>query len=253
MVTLTQMDPCPGFTPSMGLLLEFMSRILSMPSLYACFLSTAGAIASRYAGSDMQLPDEFINGVMWRAVSFCTSLQVCTENPDIVASFCSYLNVLVEYYPANLVALAENSWAPLIVDCLVIQERFALKALLAFIARLVGSEPACRGVAVDMLGQKVLKHVIAGIGGGAALSLVVDYTLVLYRFVPRLMDRYCVCYPRETGVICEGLLSVSGFPSANVGADEKRGFMVEALGTQQYSKFKDVVKRFSGKCRGHSL
>jgi hypothetical protein len=248
MLTLTQMDPCPGFSPSMPILLEFMSRILGMPTLYACYLSTAGAIASRYAGSkrpDMRLPDEFIYGVVRRGAGFFKSLEICTNNPDIIASFCSYLNVLIEHYPANLIATAESCWIPLVVECLVIQERFALKALLAFIARLVGSGPTCRSVVVDVLGRTVLQHVLKGIGGGAPLSLLVDYSLVLYRYV--------VCYPGETRVVCEGLLGVTGFPSGNVGGEEKVKWVREVFGTGQWSRFKEVVRVFSGKCRGHQL
>jgi hypothetical protein len=65
--------------------------------------------------------------------------------------------------------------------------------------------------------------------------------------------RYAITYPQETIGICGELMSQSGFPSVNVGEEEKRGFMVEVMGTKQYTKFKEVVKRFSGMCRGHQL
>lgn len=60
-------------------------------------------------------------------------------------------------------------------------------------------------------------------------------------------------YPDQTCNICDVLLRQPGFPSIKVGNDEKRAFLIEFRGTRQYSKFKEVVKRFAGKCRGHEL
>ena len=53
--------------------------------------------------------------------------------------------------------------------------------------------------------------------------------------------------------MCVEILQTPAFPTPNVGGDEKRAFLVEMAGTRQYAKFKDVVRRFSAKNRGHEL
>ncbi|KAL3897672.1 MAG: hypothetical protein SGCHY_003254 [Lobulomycetales sp.] len=186
LVSLSQMDPMPGFTPTLAILMEFMSWFLSRDVLFSCQVTVATSIASRYGKTGgEQLPADFLTGVVWRSCTYLHNLHGCTENPDIVSSLCGYLNVLVDEYPGVLLSICESSWGPLVMECLKIEERFALKALLGFLARLAAAGDSCKPASVGLLGSRILQSVMENIAGQAALSMLPDFSTVLYRWVHR--------------------------------------------------------------------
>jgi len=217
------------------------------------WLDTASLVFTVYGGYEAHQDNlrQLLVVLTAKTLSGINTIQAMEEYPDTTHSYFGLLSRVIRRCPIILFQVPPdilNSIFSVAIVGMVLQERLALRAIMAFMADLVAIDAEegtdLRKFVDDVIlniGFALTEKLLLGIGGQVPRSLMSHLMDVLYKLTGR--------YIEVTRHWLASLLHQEGFPSPHVTLQDKETFMKSILSTRSAKRFKEQTTSFSVKCR----